>query len=131
MTQKERQDRSKNEILQAAKCEFGAHDYDSVTMESICSRHGISKGMMYHYYSNKDDLFLLCVEDTFLSLREYLAVEIQKQPQNSLRAVKDFFMKRETFFDQYPQQKRIFENAVIRPPKHLEAAIQTIRQPIR
>ena len=46
MTQKERQERSRKEIFQAAMEEFGTNDYDQVTMESICTRHKISKGMM-------------------------------------------------------------------------------------
>ena len=75
MTQKERQERSRREIFQAAMEEFGANDYGQVTMEAICTRHGISKGMMYHYYSNKDELFLLCVEDTMAALRAYLERE--------------------------------------------------------
>lgn len=50
MTQKERQDRSKEEICRAAMEEFGTLGYDKVTMERICGNHGISKGMMYHYY---------------------------------------------------------------------------------
>ena len=62
MKQQERQKKSKEKILQAAITEFSASGYDKVTMENICTRHGISKGMMYHYYSGKDDLFLLCVQ---------------------------------------------------------------------
>ena len=69
MTQKERQERSRKEIYQAALEEFGTYGYDKVNMERICGNHGISKGMMYHYYSNKDELFLLCVERTFQELR--------------------------------------------------------------
>ena len=42
MTQQERQERSRNEIAQAAMEEFGSY------MERICSGHGIYKGMMYH-----------------------------------------------------------------------------------
>ena len=57
MTQKERQERSRQEIFRAAMEEFGTRGYEEVTMERICSGHGISKGMMYHYYSNKDELF--------------------------------------------------------------------------
>ena len=39
--------------LSAALEEFGTYGYDKVNMERICGNHGISKGMMYHYYSNK------------------------------------------------------------------------------
>ena len=46
MTQKERQERSRKEIYQAALEEFGTYGYDKVNMERICGNHGISKGMM-------------------------------------------------------------------------------------
>ena len=68
MTQKERQERSRKEIYQAALEEFGTYGYDKVNMERICGNHGISKGMMYHYYSGKDDLFLLCAREIFQAL---------------------------------------------------------------
>lgn len=77
MTQQERQERSRRDIFQAAMEQFGSKDYEKVTMESICSGHGISKGMMYHYYSNKDELFLLCVEDTFCALKTHIERETQ------------------------------------------------------
>lgn len=44
MKQQERQERSRREIFQAAMEEFGAHGYDKVSMENLCTRHGISKG---------------------------------------------------------------------------------------
>ena len=46
MTQRERQEHAKKTIFQAALAEFGAQPYETVTMDRICSRHGISKGMM-------------------------------------------------------------------------------------
>lgn len=45
MTQRERQEHAKKTIFQAALAEFGAQPYETVTMDRICSRHGISKGM--------------------------------------------------------------------------------------
>ena len=55
MKQRERQERSKNGIIEAAFEEFAEKGYDAATMDGICL-HGISKGMLYHYFSNKDEL---------------------------------------------------------------------------
>lgn len=68
MTQQERQARSRAKIFEAAMDEFGTQPFEDVTMDAICSRHAISKGMMYHYYTSKEALFLLCVEHTFRAL---------------------------------------------------------------
>lgn len=132
MTQKERQERSKEEIYRAALTEFGALGYEKVSMERICGQHGISKGMMYHYYSNKDELFLLCVERTFADLKAHVEQNTGKWTgQGVLEAIRNFFMIREQYFQLHPGQKMIFENAMLHPPKHLVEQIQELRGPIR
>lgn len=132
MTQKERQERSRKEIFQAAMEEFGTNDYDQVTMESICTRHKISKGMMYHYYSGKDELFLQCVDAVFRDLKEYVEQKMPAAEQNdAFQAIKEFFVLREYFFDSRPREKRIFENAMLRTPEHLAGRIRDLRRPIR
>ena len=72
MTQKERQERSREMIYQASaagiwhlrirRCEYGR--------DLRQTRH--FQGMMYHYFSRKDDLFLLCVDRTFRDLQAYI-----------------------------------------------------------
>lgn len=131
-TQKERQERSREEIYQAALEEFGADGYDAVTMERICVRHGISKGMMYHYFSHKDELFLLCVEKTFAELKDHLEQELPELTGMDFpEAVKAFFMTRESFFQSRPLEKTIFENALLYPPRSLAAKIQGLHAPLR
>ncbi|MBC8537180.1 TetR/AcrR family transcriptional regulator [Feifania hominis] len=132
MTQSERQQRSRREIYEAALAEFGAHDYAEVSMESICGTHGISKGMMYHYYTGKDELFLLCVERLFIELRDYLQQHFTGDPADGVREfVQAFFDCRERFFAEHAGRRTLFENAVIRPPKHLQEPISQLRAPIR
>ena len=106
MTQKERQERSKREILRAAREEFGASSYENVSMEGICTRHGISKGMMYHYYANKDQLFLRCVEEVFNGLGSFLREECAGLVEKSGReCLKQYLLARERYFQKYPKEK--------------------------
>ena len=132
MTQKERQERSKEEIYRAAMDEFGTLGYDRVNMERICGNHGISKGMMYHYYSNKDELFLLCVERTVEALKVHVERDMAELTgEDALETIKRFFLIREYYFQGHPRQKVIFEDAMLHPPKHLVGQIQKLRGPIR
>ena len=132
MTQKERQERSKEEIYRAAMAEFGSRGYDGANMEHICADHGISKGMMYHYYSSKDELFLLCAERTFRELTDYVAQGMDALDETDIpQAIKGFFMLREGFFQDRPNEKAVFESAMLRPPRHLAGQIQELRAPIR
>lgn len=132
MTQQERQEQSKEKIYQAALEEFGTLGYDAVNMERICRQHGISKGMMYHYYSNKDELFLLCAQRVFADLKAYLEQQIEdRAKQNRPATFRDHMMMREIFFQRHPKQKLIFEDAMLRPPRHLAKQMQALHAPIR
>lgn len=108
MTQKERQENSRKMIIRAALEEFGHADFDTVTMDSICANHGISKGMMYHYYINKDELFLACAAEIFHSLHQFLKEnKVAVSERSAFDAIKQYFLLRETFFRIAPK-KSIF-----------------------
>lgn len=129
--QTERQERSRQAIIQAAIDEFGSSDFEAVTMDRICASHGISKGMMYHYFSNKDELFLCCVSGIFQDLWNYLSENMSIPADEPIfESIKHFFGLRESFFQTRDREKHIFENAVFYPPKHLAAKIQKYREPI-
>lgn len=131
MKQKERQERSRQAIIQAAMDEFGNAGFEAVTMERICAGHGISKGMMYHYFSNKDELFLCCASEIFQGLWKYLLENISILADEPIfESLKHFFLLRESFFQTRDREKHIFENAVFYPPGHLAEQIQKYREPI-
>ncbi|MBY5960210.1 TetR/AcrR family transcriptional regulator [Membranicola marinus] len=46
------------EILNSAEKTFSEHGYDNTKMEDIASQIGISKGLVYFYYSSKENLYM-------------------------------------------------------------------------
>ncbi len=48
----------KNAILAAAAQEFGERGFDGASYNQIIDRAGISKGAMYYYFADKDDLYV-------------------------------------------------------------------------
>jgi AcrR family transcriptional regulator len=50
------------EILAAACKVFAARGYGATLIEDITNAADISKGLLYHYFSSKDDLFVALVE---------------------------------------------------------------------
>ena len=87
--------------------------------------------MMYHYYVNKDDLFLLCVKNTFSDLKNYIEQQNFVLTKDVFENIKNYFMIREYYFQDHPLQKRVFESAVLRTPKHLSEQIQILRTPLK
>ena len=129
MKQQERQQKSREKILSAAMQEFAERGYEEVTVDSICQKYEISKGMLYHYYSGKDALFLLCVQQTFQQLEEYLLERMEQLEQKDpVEAMQEYFLLRESFFQENPQQKQIFEAALLRAPIQLTEQIEQIRE---
>ncbi|WP_346929434.1 TetR/AcrR family transcriptional regulator [Clostridium sp.] len=126
MNQKEKSRISKEKILNAAIAEFGTKIYENASLNNICNDNKISKGLIYHYFENKDELFLKCVEVCFDELVEYLSKEefgqldFQKYMQN-------YFDLRYRFLKENVYYSHIFFNAVLQPPVHLKEKIRNLR----
>ena len=50
-------------ILKAAALEFGTHGYADASLNRIVEQAGISKGSMYYYFEDKEDLFGMVLLD--------------------------------------------------------------------
>ena len=131
MKQSERAQKSKMQILEAAMQEFGMADYTAVSVEHICKEHGISKGLMYHYYTGKDALFLACVSKVFDALAQYLCAHLsQIDTQDPRTRIRDYFLLRDAYFAQRPLERHVFENAMFHAPPQLAPVIAQKRKPL-
>lgn len=52
------EDKRTSEIQAAAKKLFSIYGYCHTSMDSVSVEAGISKGLIYHYFKNKEDLLL-------------------------------------------------------------------------
>lgn len=68
-------------ILQAAALEFGTHGFADASLNRIVEQAGISKGSMYYYFEDKEDLFGMVLQSL-----EDLSAEIVKRPLEQLTA---------------------------------------------
>lgn len=127
MKQEEKSKMSYEKILNAAIEEFGTDSYENTSMNSICKKHSISKGLIYHYFENKDELYLCCVKSCF---DELIAFFDQKDfTRNSMKENMNSYMKlRYQFFQQNPKLCKIFFQTVLYPPKHLIEQIKGLRK---
>lgn len=51
-----------NRVIDAALDEFAENDFEAASLNNIIARAGISKGSMYHYFANKEDLYDYLIE---------------------------------------------------------------------
>ncbi|MEW9095879.1 MAG: TetR/AcrR family transcriptional regulator [Clostridiaceae bacterium] len=127
MTQKEKSKISKDKILNAAIVEFGTKNYGDASLNNICNDNNISKGLIYHYYKNKDDLFLSCVKYCFDQFVDYLQSE--EFDQNDFQSIIQKSLDlRYVFFKDNIYLSHIFFNIVLQPPMHLKEEIKVLRK---
>lgn len=59
-------------ILDAAAAELGAHGFSRASYNRIIERAGLSKGAMYYYFDDKQDLYTTVVKDAVVRLFDVL-----------------------------------------------------------
>ena len=112
-------------IVSSAIAVFGIHSYAEASMNEVSKKGDISKGIIYHYFKDKDDLYLECVKDSFTSLTDFLG----SKEISFLRveeSIEMYLSLRHQFFKENPDFSNIFANALLQPPKHLSAQIREI-----
>lgn len=68
MKPEEKNRKSREHILAYAFAEFAEQGYLGASVNTICAAGKIAKGLLYHYYADKDALYLSCVELYFQDL---------------------------------------------------------------
>lgn len=114
---------TKERILQAAIEEFGTNGYAGSALNAVCGGHGIAKGLLYHNFSGKDDLYLACVSRCFSAVADYL------KTQDGWDDPEKYIRLRLSYFSEHPLCARIFFEAMLQPPAALRENIREIREP--
>ena len=114
-------------ILNNAIEEFNSYDYESASLNRICKKGQISKGIIYHYFKDKDDLYLKCVQICFETLIEYY----NQKNFNCLdlsEAVIGYMQIRAQFFEEHTEFRGLFFNVLLRTPSHLQHEVNNLKK---
>lgn len=119
---------SRSKIIEAALQEFGEHGYDGASTNQICQAAGISKGLLYHYFKSKENLFLAvcskCVED----LEADFAKDPMKNGNVDINALSRFYRRQANFFSSHPNHYRILSYILGNPCEPVESYISEKRK---
>ena len=127
MKRKVKNQQSKRNIIDSALQEFSEKYYAEASINSICSIGNMSKGIVYHYFKDKDDLYLTCIKECFDSLIAYISENFVVDNTNVKACLQEYFTVCNVFFNKNPIYLKLFYNAVINPPQHLTKEIKEIR----
>lgn len=127
MKQQEKTKKTKERIISAAIKEFGSKSYDTASINNICETGNISKGLIYHNFKNKDQLYLQCVQICYNEIIANMKTQLSNN-SNAKENLQKFLSIRQQFFSKNPCYANIFFNAVLYPPKHLIKELSDIRK---
>ena len=126
MKQSEKTKRTKEKIMAAAMEEFGTKSYDAASLNTMCIENQISKGLIYHNFKNKDQLYLQCVGQCYAQMTEYLQrteddfTDVQSELQEILHSRQgisedfalEYFIMFQEMFNRYFREKSDKDNEI-------------------
>lgn len=127
MKREEKNALSTQRILDAARKEFAQKGYEAASLNSICTENGLSKGIVYHYFKDKDEIYLLCVAECFDAMTAWLGERFEALSGTIEERLLGYFEARKNFFTKNPQYLGIFADAVLNPPQSLYSGIEACR----
>lgn len=118
---------SLQKILESATQEFARQGYGLSSVNTICNTGGISKGILYHYFKDKDELYLACLQNCFDRLTAALQACAADTQGGADACLGRYFDARLAFFEENPQLLPLFCEAVVAPPAPLKEVIREIK----
>lgn len=126
MRKEEKTKLTREKIIQAAIQEFGTKTYEVASLNTICMENQISKGLIYHNFKNKDELYLECVNICYCELIKHLQ-ELTSDEVDVQKKLKEILKARQDFFNENPFYRQIFFNSILMPPNHLVKELKSLR----
>lgn len=83
----------REELLRAALHSFVEHGFAATKLEDVGARAGVSKGTVYLYFSNKEDLFRSAVRESILPYIESGEERIAGHAGDPLELLQEIFMR--------------------------------------
>lgn len=123
MKREEKNAISRQRILNAALNEFSKKGYGGASLNAVCAENSISKGIIYHHFKDKDELYLICVRDCFNALTAYMEDVKEDMLGNIEQRLSAYFDARLRFFAEHPLYLGIFLDVVLNPPIHLRTQL--------
>ncbi len=130
MKREEKTEMMRRRIIDSAVKEFSEKGYDGSSLNEICANEGISKGIIYHYFTSKVVLYLTCVRETFEKLAGFIESNLVTGSDNTEEELNVYFLLRAEFFEKNPDYRQIFCEAVISPPLELCNEIVKCKVPL-
>ncbi|MCG1010015.1 TetR/AcrR family transcriptional regulator [Salinicoccus sp. ID82-1] len=90
-------------ILTTAMAEFSAHGYKRASTNRIVNAAGISKGLLYYYFENKETLYLSTAEFAYDHFTTHLLSRFTTEAEGFIERLARLSRIKHVYFTQHPE----------------------------
>lgn len=103
----------KERIINIALEEFAQNGYQSVSTNVICKKAKVSKGLLYHYYGSKENLYLSVLRYFIDKFKENITIYIEDSNKKGIDYISEYFNAKFKFFGENPQYSKLVLNLLL------------------
>jgi len=118
----------KLKIINAALSEFASKGYDKGSTNIIAQKAGISKGLIFHYFNSKANLYLYLYDYTLKVISDDLYQNVDLQNGDILQRIMDITLKKVTLLQKYPDILAFSQKAYLEDSKQIKQALLNKQQ---
>lgn len=122
---------ARGEILLAAAPVFAAHGFDGARLDKIAQAASINVSLIYHYFANKEDLFVAVLEEAYGKMRDE-PFDFSVPGRDPETAMVDFVRARFRIFLENPELVGLLNAENVHRASHIEksAKIRNLYRPL-
>lgn len=122
MTKEEKTKRTREKLINSAIEMFGERGYEGFNINEFCRTYDVSKGILYHNFSGRDELYLEGAKKCYSEFTEFL------ENSGKISDIRQYMKVRLKFFLEHPIYEKFFFEILLRPPFNLIEEIRTIQE---
>ncbi len=99
-------EQTKARILQGAVQEFAIHGYSRASTNHIMEQVGMAKGLLFHYFPSKQQLYLACLQKVLRDVQQELDAFLRQMSDDLFQRLADFLQWKHRLALERPQAVR-------------------------
>lgn len=103
----------KQKIMDVALEEFAQLGYQATSTNVICKKAEVSKGLLYHYYGTKENLYLSSLRYVIDSFKYNVTIQIEVNSKKGIEYIGEFFNAKFKFFKDNPLYSKLIVNLLL------------------